>query len=146
MKSIFVIIIICFCFISCNHIKKKEELLAGKEYKYWAIVPNNRVDSVYNQIIYYDREGKTLIYSYNIIKDTFYMPKFYDVLYAPYWYLIDDKTLNEGGVHYRIIKLTEKDLVILFRGKEVHYRAAPMEIIPKEYQCVQPLPKALGGK
>ena len=145
MKSKLIVIIACFCMLSCKQKSDIEELLAGKEYKYWIKVPQNWEDSAWNHVSYYDREYKSLGYFYNNYSKEFYMPEFDDVFYYPYWKLINDTILDEGGLLLRIKTLTETDLILEnpCNGKINHYKATPLEIIPKEYQCVQPIPKAL---
>jgi len=145
MKSKLIVIIVCFCMFSCKQKSDVEELLAGKEYKYWIKIPKNESDTILYHVSYYDREYKSLGYFYNNYLKKFYMPEFDDVFYYPYWKLINDTILDEGGLLLRIKTLTETDLILKDPCNAVlyHYKAAPLEIIPKKYQCVQPIPEEL---
>jgi len=143
MKSTFIIIVICFCIFSCKQKPDREELLAGKEYKYWVQVPKNEMDSMTNRISYFDREYKNLGYFYSTILKKFYMPEFDDVFYYPTWHFINDTIIDIGTGLCRIKVLTETEFIYDFRGTEFHYKVAPMEMIPKEYQSVQSIPKEL---
>ena len=148
MKPKLIVVIACFCMLSCKQKSNIEELLAGKEYKYWIQVSKHGIDTVLvylDRISYYDREYKSLGYFYNNRFKEFYMPEFDDVFYYPYWKLINDTIIDVRGCLLHIKTLTETDLILKVpcNGKVYHYKAAPLEIIPKEYQCVQPIPKAL---
>lgn len=102
-------------------------------------------DSIQKRVSYYDREHKNIGYWYHTIFKRFYLPEFDDVLYYPSWKFINDTIIDIGTRFYLIKELTETDFVIedSCSGRTFHYKAAPLEIIPPEYQKVQEIPREL---
>jgi hypothetical protein len=140
------IIIICICFSSCFQQPNKEELLAGKEYKYWVNMENN--NRIFKRISYFDRGNNTIYYHYSLErKERFYLPDLDDVLYHPFWSILNDSTIIITGDTCKIIKLTKTDFIYrsTSSNKEFHFQVAPSNIIPEKFRKVQPLPEALKG-
>lgn len=125
-----------------TEIPNKEELLAGKEYKYWIEIGG---DSTLKHVDYFDRSNVNMQYWYNNVKKKFYLSEFDDVLYYPTWKFINDTLIDIRTDTCIIKKLTETDFVYLslFFGKEFHYQVAPLEIIPEEYRKAQEVPEIL---
>ena len=137
------------CFISCTQKTtctqnpNKEYLLAGEQYKYWIEIPYYDADTVSYDVLYFDREYKSLSYRYNTRYQKFYMPEFDDMFYYPTWYFINDTIIDFRTELCRIRVLNEMEFTFEFRSEIYRYKSAPLDIIPEEYRKIQPLPKAL---
>ena len=144
MKNILIVLITCVVVFSCRQEPSKEELLAGKEYKYWIDASEN-VEGP-RKIAYFDRKHIRLGYYYYDKKKHFFMEKLQDALYNPSWKFENDSIINIGGEKCKILKLTETEFSFVsdppYRFNR-HYKVAPKEIIPKEYQKYQEVPDAL---
>lgn len=142
MRKILIVVITCFVIFSCKQKSSKEELLAGKEYKYWIDVSKPKEGS--RRIEYFDRKNINLGYRYYYKNRIFHMPKFSDCLYNPNWKFENDSIINIGGDKCKILKLTETEFIFVSSWRDkFHYKVAPKEIIPKEYQKYQEVPDAL---
>ena len=142
MRNILIVIITSVVIFSCRQEPSNEELLAGKEYKYWIEVSEKVEGS--RKIAYFDRKHIQLGYFYNDKKKHFFMEKLQDALYNPSWKFENDSIINIGGDKCKILKLTETEFIFVSHWRDkFHYKVAPKEIIPKEYQKYQEVPDAL---
>ena len=71
MRNILIVLITCVVIFSCRQEPSKEELLAGKEYKYWIDVSKPKEGS--RRIEYFDRKHINLGYRYYYKNRIFYV-------------------------------------------------------------------------
>lgn len=121
-KLLFIALVACL-FASCYHTKKQqtEELIAGKEYKYWYVdtfATNGVGDTVpFRRIYFFDREGNYFAF---VKMDTIkYSEMKHSLLeYKKRWRLESDSVIDFfDSKSYEILELTPQTKVYISRWR-----------------------------
>jgi hypothetical protein len=124
---------------SCNQKKPTESLITNGYYKYWLVVRDTSEKSKAQNLYYFDKNGKWLVFQRGFSKKIFSKLDRGDVYFIETWKLINESTVEIGTRPYHIEKITENEFVFLFKkdGYKRKLIAAPDSIIPLQYRKMQ---------
>lgn len=130
MNRFLFFLLILFLFFSCK--EKKENLIAGSEYKYWLCLSNDT--KIKSQIFYYfDRAGKWLVFVKDI-DGKFNKFNGGDVYFIETWNLINDSVIDIGSEKYKIEILNSNQLILQNNNKKyLRLVSASYIMIPSQY-------------